>query len=386
MELTKEQADRKRKKLIFTVFMLLMGGLLFFTFFSNTLQSVTLPKVRTVQAAPGGLTYKLEGSGILQPAKQAELANPAGSKVREVLVKEGEAVKKGQKLVLYDSAAAERELEDELAELKKQRIALQNVQDQFIQATVSGDESGLRTTKRELETRKLDLSVQERKIAGLREQLNRERELLAPFDGVIKEVNAVEGLASAGLPDVVVSSGSAGYLLEIAVDGPLIGRLGTRAGQNIEVEVAQAADQPAYRLEGTIEEMADAGARSYGSPENGAGTLEAVPQKLLRIHVADPGLKGGEQASVKLEQVSSDRGWVLPNEAVHRDGEKRFIFKVEEQLGALGNVFVARKVPIETSAVSEGETMIPADLLYEGDLIILESSEPLQDGNQIRLQ
>lgn len=228
----------------------------------------------------------------MQPAKQAELANPAGWKVREVLVKKGEAVKKGQKLVLYDSAAAERELEDELAELKKQRIALQNVQDQFIQATVSGDEAGLRTTKRELETRKLDLSVQERKIVGLREQLKRERELLAPFDGVIKEVNAVEGLASAGLPDVVVSSGSAGYLLEIAVDGPLIGRLGTRAGQNIEVEVAQVADRPAYRLEGTIEEMADAGSRSYGSSENAAGTLEAVPQKLLRIHVADSGLKG----------------------------------------------------------------------------------------------
>ncbi|MBW4841507.1 MAG: efflux RND transporter periplasmic adaptor subunit, partial [Paenibacillaceae bacterium] len=156
MELTKEQTDRKRKKMIFIAFTALMGGLLFFTLFSNTLQSVTLPKVRTGQAKLGGLTYKLEASGVLQSAKQAELPNPAGWKVRKVLVKESDRVKKGQPLVLYDSAAAERELEDESDQLKKQRIALETIQDQFIEATVGGDETELREAKRELETRKLD--------------------------------------------------------------------------------------------------------------------------------------------------------------------------------------------------------------------------------------
>jgi hypothetical protein len=77
---------------------------------------------------------------------------------------------------------------------------------------------------------------------------------------------------------------------------------------------------------------------------------------------------------------------MIPNEAVHREGERLFIFKVEQQRGALGNVFVARKVPVEASGGNDRETMIPADRLYEGDLIILESSEPLQDGNRIRLQ
>ncbi|MCH1641425.1 RND transporter [Paenibacillus timonensis] len=379
MEFEKDQTDRKRKKMIFTAFMALMGGLLFFTFFSNTLQSMTLPKVRTNPAAASGLTYRLTGSGILKPA------NPAGWKVRKVLVKEGTAVKEGQKLVLYDSAAAERELEDELAQFKKQRIALETIQDQFIEATVGGDETGLREAKRELETRKLDLQVQERKIEGLREQLSRQRELVAPFDGVVAEVNAVAGLASASLPDVVVSSGSAGYRVDITGDAGVIDRLGIATGQAVGVEVAATAERPAHRLEGTVEEIANADSRLADSAEDGTGPA-AVPQRRLRIQVAAPDLKGGEQVSVRLEQTSSEQGWVVPNEAIRRDGDTRFIFKVEEQRGALGNVFVARKVPIEIMGANEEETMIPADLLYEGERIILESSEPLQDGNRVRLQ
>lgn len=63
-----------------------------------------------------------------------------------------------------------------------------------------------------------------------------------------------------------------------------------------------------------------------------------------------------------------------------------FVYKIDEQRGALGNVFVATKVRIHSSETNDKETMIQSDILYEEDLIILESSEPLQDGNRVRLQ
>jgi multidrug efflux pump subunit AcrA (membrane-fusion protein) len=322
----------------------------------------------------------------LQPKKQAELINPAGWKVKKVLVKEGADVQAGQKLVLYDRADAERELEDEMALLKKQRIALETIQDQFIEATVSGDETGLREAKREIETRKLDLQVQERKIERLREQIRSRSELVAPFDGVVTEVNAVVGVASTSLPDVVVSSTSAGYRVDIIGDAEVIDRLRIATGEAVKVEVAAASEQPPRQLEGVVEDITNAGSRITGSPEEGDGTSATLPQRRLRIRVADPALKGGEQVTVRLEQTSSEQGWVVPNEAIHREGDSRFLFKVEEQRGALGNVFVARKVTIKQSEANEAETMIPADLLFEGERIILESSEPLQDGNRVRLQ
>lgn len=47
MELGIEPTDRRRKRNIQVVFMVFMGLLLFFTLFSNTIQTLTLPKVRT---------------------------------------------------------------------------------------------------------------------------------------------------------------------------------------------------------------------------------------------------------------------------------------------------------------------------------------------------
>jgi len=387
MELSKEQVDLKRKRWIAAASIVLFGLLLFFTLFSNTLQSVALPKVRTGTATSGGLAYTLEGSGVLQPIKQTELSNPAGWQVRQVLVKEGEAVKAGQKLVVYDSSSAERELEDEIAQLDKMNIALEAAQDQYIASTVGGDELDSREAKRELAARQIDLSVQRRKIEGLRERLNRQRELTAPFDGIVLEMNAVEGLASAGQPDAVISSRDFGYQLDLVADGELVDRLELAAGQPIELRIAAAGKQPERSLKGIIDEMTDDDSRRAGSPEGDGGeTSSAVRQKRLRIHVADSSLRGGEQVSVRLKRPSSEKGWIVPNEAVHREGESKFIFTVDQQRGALGNVFVARKVPIEASASNGRETMIPPDRLYEGDLIILESSEPLQDGNRVRLQ
>ncbi|MFF2885993.1 efflux RND transporter periplasmic adaptor subunit [Paenibacillus sp. NPDC057967] len=386
MELSKERIDRNRKRWISAVLLLLTGMLLFFTLFSNTLQSVTLPKVRAEQAAIGGIAYKLEGSGVLLPVNQAELPNPAGWKVQQVLVKEGEAVQKGQKLIVYDSTIAERELADELAQLEKLTIALEGVQDQFKLSMVEGNESATRDVKRELATRNIDLSMQQRKIDGLREQLNRQRELAAPFGGIVKKVNAVEGLVSTGQPDVLITNRDLGYRLEIMANGELIDRLGLAVKQPIELRVAAEGEQPARTMEGTIDGIADESSRSASLAEGAGGAPAVIRQKQLRIHVSDLTLKGGEQVSVKLNRASAGKGWLIPNEAIHREGEKRFIFKVEQQRGALGNVFVARKIPIEASESTERETMIPADRLYEGELIILESSEPLQDGNRIRLQ
>lgn len=115
-----------------------MGVLLFFTFFSNTLQSLTLPKVTTVKPESRSLEFTLEGSGMLRPVSEARLLNSSGWKVRQILVKEGDKVKKGQKLILYDSQTAESELQDEITLLDKQKIEQQTLQDQFIQTYLEG--------------------------------------------------------------------------------------------------------------------------------------------------------------------------------------------------------------------------------------------------------
>ncbi|MBP1989825.1 efflux RND transporter periplasmic adaptor subunit [Paenibacillus eucommiae] len=394
MELDKEQGDRRRKRSIQVVFIVLMGLLIFFTLFSNTLQSLTLPKVRTEKPANGSLIFTIEGSGMLQPFAETRLLNPAGWKVGKILIKEGDRVKKGQKLIIYDSKTAERELENEITNLEKQKIELQNIQDQYIQSATEGDELKIRNARRDIETRKLDLGTQERKINELRDRLASQQEITAPFDGIINKLNAIEGLTSGGEPDVLISNSRLGYVLDIAVDSTLLGSLGISIGEKIEVKVKikdkvkgdAVQEQQTRTIDGMIEEVANAQSRTKSSSSEGAGQTLTIPQKALRIKVIDSELKGGEQAEIKLEKRSHQEGFVISNEAIHQDHDGMFVYKIEEQRGALGNVYVARKARIQFSEANGKETMIQADSLYEEDLMILESSEPLQDGNRVRLQ
>ncbi|MGO4695898.1 efflux RND transporter periplasmic adaptor subunit [Paenibacillus sp. 2TAB26] len=386
MELEKEPPDRRRKRNILVVFFILMGLLLFFTLLSNTLQSLALPKVSTEKPVKGSLALSLEGSGILQPIAQAKLSNPAGWKVRKVLVKENDRVTKGQKLILYDSKSAERELLDEKTNLDKQKIEQQNMQDQFIQTMIEGDELKIRKARRDLETMKLDLSTQQRKIDDLKERLISQKEITAPFDGIITQLNAVEGLAPTGEPDVVISNSSLGYRLDITVDSRLLTSFGLSSGVKIEVEVDTAQKQQTHMLGGMIDEVVNAEPRTNSSSSEDAGQTKTVPQHILRIKVANSELKGGEQAKIKLDARSQQEGLLISNEAIHNDQEGIFINKLEVQRGALGNAYVVRKVRVPFSEKNDIVTMIQADNLYEDELIILESSEPLQDGNRVRLQ
>lgn len=385
MELQNETADRRRKRNIQVAFIAFIGLLAILTLFSNTLQSLTMPKVRTEKAVNGSLVHTLEGSGILYPVGEEKLSNPDGWKIRKILVKEGDHVKKGQKLILYDSKSAERELQDEVTHLEKQKIELQNTQDQFIQATMEGDELEIRNVKREIETRKLDLGVQERKIDELRDRLASQKELTAPFDGMITKINAVEGLAS-GEGDVLIANDRLGYRFEMTADAKLLSGLGISIGEKIEVQVNTSQEQQTRIVDGTIDEMANAEPRTDNSSSLDSGKIRTIPQKVLRIKVIDAELKGGEQAWVKLEKRSNQEGFVISNAAIHQDREGMFVYKIDEQRGALGNVFVARKFKLDSSETNDKETMIQSGSLFEGELIVVESSEPLQDGDRVRLQ
>ncbi|OME94777.1 MULTISPECIES: efflux RND transporter periplasmic adaptor subunit [Paenibacillus] len=384
MELGKGLADQRRKRILQFVFMGFMGMLLLFTLFSNTLQSLTLPKVTTEQPKQGGIALSIEGSGILQPIAEAKLSSSNDWKVQQIHVKEGERVKKGQKLIAYDNPTARQEIELEVTNLEKQRIEQQNLQDQFIQSSIEEDELKLRSAKREIEKGKLDIATQERKINEMKERLAKDQMLTAPFDGIITKLNAVEGLASAGEPDVIVSNSSQGYRFDVGADAKRLSSIGISVGERIEVEVHTDKEQQASIIEGIIEEITNAEPMIEGATE-GAETV-TVPQKMIRIKLINAKLKGGEQARINIEKSSLDQGLLVSNEAIHQDREGMYVFVVEERPGALGNVFVTRKVSIEFSEKNDKETMIQTDSIYEQDKIILKSSEPLQDGNRIRLE
>ncbi|MCP1133411.1 biotin/lipoyl-binding protein [Paenibacillus polysaccharolyticus] len=387
MELGTETAEQRRKRIIVIVFISFMGLLLLFTLFSNTLQSLTLPKVTTEQPKKGGISLVIESSGILQPIAEAKLFGSTNWKTHQVHVKEGDRVKKGQKLITYDSKPAEQDIEVELTNLEKQKIEQQSFQDQYILASFEEDELKRRSAQRDIEKGKLDIASQERKISEMREHVSKNQLLTAPFDGIITRLNAVEGLGSTGEPDIILSKSSEGYRFEVRADAKRLSTLGISIGEQIKVEVDSDQEQQARSMHGTIEEIINEKPLIEGTSESDEGVgVVTRPQKILRIKLLDAKLKGGEQARIKIEKRSLDQGLLVSNEAIHQDREGAYVFVVDQRSGALGNVFVVRKVDIESSEKNDKETMIQTDSIYLEDKIILNSSEPLQDGDRIRLE
>lgn len=511
MESEKEKVTRKRKRLIQILFAAFIAVLLLATLFSNTLQSLTLPKVRTEPLSSGRLVHKLEGNRTLQPLLTKNLFNLSGWKVKKIYVKEGDLVKKGQKLILYDNEQADLEWRGEAAILEKQklevknlqdqliqanaeeqkrildlkqeiqsaqlalaglqdqytqaseekddqmltlkqeiqsaRLALEGIQDQYIQASMTAeDEFQIRSLKRDIESQKkevermqkqydtgmkednvqmrslkrdleakklelqsiqnknqaemekenpaidqldrniqsaqLDIEVQERKVQTLKEAMDRSSEMKAPFDGRITKLNAVEDLIAQGEPDLVIADTSKGLALELTADSRLLNSLGLKPGEKVKVETEAAGKQKPRTIDGEITKISN----SEPLPEeNGKTAATAVSQQSLQIKVLDPALKGGDQASIKIEKKSRNEGFILVDSAIHRETAGPFIYKVVEKRGALGNIFTAQKVPVEIIETENELTVVQSNLLAAGDLVIMESSAPLQDGSQVSL-
>ncbi|MCG7409374.1 biotin/lipoyl-binding protein [Paenibacillus sp. ACRRX] len=376
--------DRKRK--ILWIFILFMITLLIFTLYSNTLQSLSLPKVRAEKAILGSIEHSLEASSILQPLAEVKLLNPAGWKVTAIAVKEGDRVKKGQTLITYDSKLTERELKDEEAQLAKLKFDLQNSQDQFIAFATDGDEVKVRSARRDIEIRRIDIGVQERKIHSLKEKIENNKKIIAPFDGVITRLNAIEGMASMSEPDVQVANNLQGYRLEFMIDSSLLSSLGVTLKEKVPIEIRPNPGQEIRNIEGTVYEIADAAPRLDTSSNQEHKTPTATAQKIIRVQVIDSELKGGEQAFIQLKKRSSQEGLLISNEAIHQDREGKYVYRIEQQKGALGNNFIVVKTKIRSSESNDKETLILSFDFDMNDLIILESTEPLQNGNRIRLQ
>jgi len=371
------QAVPGRKRKIRMLFGLFIGLLIGLTLFSNTLMTLTLPKVVLITPSRGELNHTFQGSGIVKWRAQAELTGEPGARVNKVNVKEGEPVKKGLVLIVYDQKDVKNQILDEQAVLSKLQLLNKELQQGYVEASQSGDEKSVESAKHALKVSEIDMAMQQRRIQKLQEGLAETSTLVAPFDGIVTKVNAVEGLASSEAgPAVVIANGSLGFEFEFLVSEDAAAPLVIGAKLDVQLSGSQA-----RQIEGSIVEMQDT--ESLSPTGDGGSTTSHTVMKRLLVAIQDEQLQGGERAEVMLTQKTDDI-ILVPSKAIHDEGGKKYVFGLEERNGPLGNAFYVRKVYITVvdsndtqSAVSEG--------LFEQQQIILESGDPLQEGDQVRI-
>ncbi|REK71621.1 efflux RND transporter periplasmic adaptor subunit [Paenibacillus paeoniae] len=365
------------------VLLLVLAGL---TLFSQTLQTVLLPKVTTAKADKKTLTFRIEGSGPITPRKQIELISDSGWKLEKVHVRHAEQVKKGQILITFDGTEAQQQILDAEDELKKRKLNRELIAEQFVTAQRTGDEGEIRKAKRDLELDGLDSDIAMRRIETLRRDLERKRTLTAPADGIVTNLQAEEGRSILqGQPVLTIVETGEGFQFTFTADKDSADLM--QLGEKVLVNVQ--GDKP-LKSEGTVAEIKDAtggsGGGSAGNPDVDSGNLDgnAKGQKTIVVHVSGDDLKGGELASVSLVRPFQEQGLVISKKWLRKDGTGSYVFVVRENRSSLGNTYTVQKAYVNTGKGNDDEIVV-LDGVYPEENIVTESSEPLQEGNRIRL-
>ncbi|WP_152395239.1 efflux RND transporter periplasmic adaptor subunit [Paenibacillus guangzhouensis] len=380
-----ETAESRKKRKIAWFSGLFIGLLLLLTLSSNTLLTMQLPKVRTELGRQGELVTEWRGTARLMPRQQIDLSNKPEWTVQKVHVKEGDHVAKGQPLITYENPAAAQEILDAQAGLEEQRLSMGGLQDAYIAAVQNNDEMQARSTKRELERARIAIGVQERKVNTMQEEGRDRRQIVAPFDGVVTRVQATPQLPSgSGGPDVSLANLQQGYQFEIVIPDAMSREL--HAGEKMKVQVEHdGANVPVEGVIADIRSLTDAVGGSSAQEGDGGSASQLASGQRITVKVKHPQVQTNDLVRVDMTQSEKAEGSMLvSNQAIRQEGKNSYVLIVDERSGPLGNTFIVRKAPVRLGGTNGQETLVLQGA-YTQDRIIVESSEPLTEGQRIRV-
>ncbi len=196
--------------------------------------SFALPLIAMALAAhPGGAAEPW--AGLVLPFRQMDVPAPVSSRLVELKVKEGEAVKAGQPLAQLYAGAEELELQRAKILLERREFEAKGARRLYDGKVIP--------EARALDAR-LELELARIQVETAAEQV-RLRTLLAPIDGQVVEVRRELGEAVAASQPVFRILDLSRVYVQCAVNAEAIGRLGV--GQKVAVRFPQIQGLPSVQ-------------------------------------------------------------------------------------------------------------------------------------------
>lgn len=314
--------------------------------------AVKIAKLVSVQSVTTqDFTHYIELPGRID-AYDIVNVTPRGTpgQVRELYVKKGDLVKKGQLLVKLDDAVMLQQVDQiktQLAFAEDLYRRRKNLWDQGI-----GTEVELTTAKNNVDNLKRSLST-------LTETWNTSF-VYAPVSGVANEVNVKVGETFTGANQIqLVNNSSLKMVTEIPEN--YIARV--KKGDKVEVVVPETGKPP---FQSTISVVG----ASINPQTRGFTTEAPVP--------SDPALKPYQLATIRILDYKSTNTIVAPVNTIQTDEKGKYVFVAEKA----GDKLVAKK---KTVVVGEayGDSIEIKSGLNNGDQIITEGYQTVYDGQTI---
>lgn len=312
-----------------------------------------IPVVTTVEAQKGDFQHFVEVQGVVMAEDLVQVTAEIPGRIKQLLIKEGDRVSKGQKIALLDLESLNKQLEElqtalELAQTvfeKQKRLWEQNIgsEIQFLEA-----ENGVERLKKS--------------IATLEFQINKGN-VLAPKGGVIEQVFIQTGeMAGSGIPIAHILDDS-----RLKVEGNVPETLlkSVAVGDEVEVEFPILEE----KVKGVILQI---------------GRVIDPSNRTFKIEIDIPKqkwLKPNLLAFILINDYSELEVLKVPLDLVQQDvSGDRYIMVMEKQ----GNEYLAVKRIVEIGPSSGGEVVIRTGI-NASEFLIDEGARNLIDGQKITL-
>ncbi len=339
-------------------------------------ESVKSEEINSTVMTPGTLTLEEESLQYL---------DPANGELKDVLVKEGDSVKKGDPVLTYENADLEMEKEQNdinieslylrINSLNKQETRLNEKKSDLaddVGKKEADDSMAAELEQVEMDKRMANLDLRQALLQQdrLKERIS-DLEVKSEVDGVVIEVNEPGVAQSTQVEKPILRIGSIDNLI---VEGTLseYDTLSIEKGQKVTVT------SDALPEENWEAEVMDVGYLPE-APSGEAGTGASAVQYPVSVKLNKPKdvkLKPGFQMILEIE-TESHKALTLPFEAVQQDGEEQFVYVVEE-----GKAF-KRKIDTGSSTAKRIEV---TKGLKKKDEVVVNPPEKLKDNMDVTVK
>lgn len=409
-DMQKGEAKRSFNRKMLLIF---FGVMILLTFFSNTINNFTLPRVKTEFPTSGALSKEILASGeVIPKASQSEYTT-LNTTVQAVHVKAGDTVKKGQLIMSLDKTDTETRYQEELVNLKKLQLSMEapgqagsspgnhslarkreearqkaeadarnyerskQLYDAGAESAQDYEkaESQMKTSAREYEQARedyekgikmaaCDIEAQALKVASLKRELDTKYDIHAQCDGLVKEVNFTAGsLVNSSQPLFVIADQSRGYEFKFSTSVELAAYLSRGDEFTISLKSKR------QSLNGTLSRLV---AGKEGQTD-------------VFLDVRAGGLAGGESGEAFISKEIGSYDCLVSNAALGEDSGDHFVWVLEERQGAFRNELYVRKMSVSVINSDSGKTALQKQSLSEDEEIVrqVEGNRGLTDGCRV---
>jgi len=368
-------------------------------------------KVEVEKANKGDITAIVTASGKIQAKRNVKISAYVVSKIIDLPVKDGDAVKKGQLLVQLDPTRYKAEVEQAEAQMRMAGANLEQAklvydrQKQLFEKNLTSQEQS-DNAKTSYHAAQAQYDQSKAALAQAQDDLSKTT-ITAPMDGVITELNAEVGeivmIGTMNNPGTVIMTISdlSEIEAEVEVDETDVANL--ELGQEAKISIDA---YPDTNFKGKVTEIGNTGRIS------GYGTQEQVTNFLVKVLLLDEvkGIKPGMSASVDITTDSRKGVLNVPIAAVVLRAEKEDTLKTKKGEKSSSNpdslkatdekkkkkekegVFVVEKdqakfEPVKTG-ISDQQNIEIVSGIKENDQIITGSYKilrNLKDGDKVKI-